>query len=395
MKDSAMDSQPQTGSAAATPVDVEHVVVRFVGDSGDGMQLTGTEFTKAAAVAGNDLATFPDFPAEIRAPAGSLAGVSGFQLHFSASEIHTPGDSPDVLVAMNPAALKTNINDLVPGGTLIVNTGTFTKANLQKAGYDGDPLQDEVLSRFEVRAIDISKMTTAALEETSLTTKEKGRCKNFFALGLMYWRYSRNPDHAVGNINAKFSRKPEIADANVRAFRAGYNYGENAQVFQTTYRVKPATFEPGIYRNVTGNEALSLGLVTAAHLAKRPLVLSTYPITPASQILHYLSNYKNHNVTTFQAEDEIAGVAVAIGAAFSGSHSRHHLIGPRYRTEGRRPRSGRDDRAAPGLRQRPARRTVHRLADEDGASGPSAGGLRTQWRVPDAGGGRQDPERRV
>ena len=301
-------------------VEVEKVVVRFAGDSGDGMQLTGTEFTKAAALAGNDISTFPDFPAEIRAPAGSIAGVSGFQLHFSSTDIHTPGDAPNVLVAMNPAALKANIADLVIGGTCIVNTGTFTKPNLVKAGYESNPLDDEELQKkYEVHPVDINKMVNAALEETELTSKEKGRCKNFFALGLMCWRYERDVEPQHANIRAKFKKKPHLAEANVLAFKAGYNYGLTAEVFQTTYKVKPAVFKPGKYRNITGNEAIALGMVAAGQLADCPVVFSGYPITPASGIFHYLSNYKNYGVTTFQAEDEIAGAGAAIGAAYGGA----------------------------------------------------------------------------
>jgi 2-oxoglutarate ferredoxin oxidoreductase subunit alpha len=284
------------------------------------MQLTGTEFTKAAAAAGNDISTFPDFPAEIRAPAGSLAGVSGFQLHFSSSEIYTPGDQPDVLVAMNPAALRANLADLVENGILIVNTGTFTPPNLKKAGYDKDPLAEESLrQKYRLHGIDISKLTNAALDGTDLSTKEKGRCKNFFALGLMFWAYSRDPETETSQIQAKFSKDARLGDANVRAFKAGYHYGETAEMFQDVYRVEQARFEPGTYRNITGNEAIALGLVTGAHLAGKPLFYSGYPITPASSLLHYLSNYKNHGVTTFQAEDEIAGIGAAIGAAYGGA----------------------------------------------------------------------------
>ncbi len=308
-------------AAVANKKTLEQVVVRFAGDSGDGMQLTGTEFTKAAAAAGNDISTFPDFPAEIRAPAGSLAGVSGFQLHFSSSEIYTPGDAPDVLVAMNPAALKANLKDLIRGGTLIVNSGTFNAANLQKAGYTQNPLEDPTLAQtYRVHAVDISKLTSAALEDTTLSPKEKGRCKNFFALGLMFWAYSRDPEAEVPYIMAKFSHgRAELGEANVKAFKAGYHFGETAEVFQTTYEVKPATFAPGVYRNITGNEALALGLVTAGKLSGKTLFYSGYPITPASSLLHYLANYKQHGVVTFQAEDEIAGIGAAIGAAFGGA----------------------------------------------------------------------------
>ncbi len=309
----------QSVGTSATTTALEHVVIRFVGDSGDGMQLTGTEFTKAAAIAGNDISTFPDFPAEIRAPAGSLAGVSGFQVHFASAEIYTPGDAPNVLVVMNPAALRTNIRDLVKGGIAIVNTGTFTKPNLKKAGYEENPLDGDSLSDYRVHAIDISKLTNAALADTDLTPKEKGRCKNFFALGLLFWLYSRKPEQEVNNIQAKFGRKPRLADANVKVFKAGYHYGETAEVFQGVYTVKPAHFAPGVYRNITGNEATALGLVTAATLANHRMVYAGYPITPASSVLHALSNYKNYGVLTLQAEDEIAAVGAAIGAAYGGA----------------------------------------------------------------------------
>ncbi len=307
---------------------LEKVVIRFAGDSGDGMQLTGTEFTKAAAIAGNDIATFPDFPAEIRAPAGSLAGVSGFQLHFSSSEIHTPGDAPDVLVVMNPAALKTNLSDLPKSGVLIANTGAFTDANLKKAEYSSNPLEDGTLDNYRLHSIDITQLTMAALDDTDLSTKEKGRCKNFFALGLLFWMYSRDPQAQIGNIQSKFGKKPRLAEANIKVFKAGYHYGETAEVFQDVYEVAPAKFPPGIYRNITGNEAVSLGLVAAATLAKRQLFYSGYPITPASSILHTLSKYKNYGVVTFQAEDEIAAVGAAIGAAYGGSLSVTASSGP-------------------------------------------------------------------
>jgi 2-oxoglutarate ferredoxin oxidoreductase subunit alpha len=284
------------------------------------MQLTGSQLTAESALFGNDIATFPDFPAEIRAPAGSLAGVSGFQLHFSSSEIYTAGDAPDVLVVMNPAAFKTNIRDLVDGGTLIDNTGTFIEANLKKAGYDSNPLDDESLrKRYRVHLIDISELTLAALAGTELSTKEKHRAKNFFALGLVFWLYSRDHDKEVANIQAAFGKKPALADANVRVFKAGYHYGETAEVFQDVYLVKPAKFPPGIYRNITGNEALALGLVAAAERASKNLFYSGYPITPASSLLHSLSGYKHFGVTTFQAEDEIAAIGAAIGAAYGGA----------------------------------------------------------------------------
>jgi len=298
---------------------LDRVVIRFAGDSGDGMQLTGTEFTKAAAEAGNDISTFPDFPAEIRAPAGSLFGVSGFQLHFSSSEIHTPGDAPDVLVVMNPAALKTNIKDLVENGTLIVNSGAFVEANLKKAGYTVSPLDDGSLAKYRVHAVDISHLTTAALDGTTLSNKEKGRSKNFFALGLVFWMYGREPEPEIRRITQQFAKRPELGEANVKVFKAGYHYGETAEVFQTVYKVPAARFTPGTYRNITGNEALAMGLVVGAQLAGKPLFYSGYPITPASSILHSLAKFKNYGVMTFQAEDEIAAMGAALGAAYGGS----------------------------------------------------------------------------
>ncbi|MEZ4362074.1 MAG: 2-oxoacid:acceptor oxidoreductase subunit alpha [Kofleriaceae bacterium] len=300
---------------------LDRVVIRFVGDSGDGMQLTGSEFAKAAAEAGNDIATFPDFPAEIRAPAGSLFGVSGFQLHFSSSDIYTPGDAPDVLVAMNPAALKTNIKDLVDSGTLIVNTGTFIESNLKKAGYTANPLEDEELAKkYKVHQVDISQLTTAALDGSSLSTKEKGRAKNFFALGLVFWMYGRETEPEIRRIYQQFAKKnPEFGEANVKVFKAGYHYGETAEVFQTQYKVPAASFAPGMYRNITGNEALAMGMVVGSHLAGKTLFFSGYPITPASSILHSLARYKNYGCMTFQAEDEIAAMSAALGAAFGGA----------------------------------------------------------------------------
>src|SRR5512146_2985359 len=288
---------------------LERVVIRFAGDSGDGMQLTGTEFAKAAAEAGNDISTFPDFPAEIRAPAGSLFGVSGFQLHFSSSEIYTPGDAPDVLVVMNPAALKTNLRDLIENGTLIVNTGAFIEANLKKAGYAQNPLEDGSLAKYKVHAVDIAQLTNAALDGTELSTKEKGRSKNFFALGLVFWMYGREPEQEIRRIYQQFAKKPEFGEANVKVFKAGYHYGETAEVFQTVYKVPPAVFTPGMYRNITGNEAMALGLVVGSELAGKKLFYSGYPITPASSILHSLAKYKNFGTMTFQAEGEIAVTA--------------------------------------------------------------------------------------
>ncbi len=324
-----MDLQPSDPSPPKKRETAETVVIRFCGDSGDGMQLTGTEFTKASALHGNDLSTLPDYPAEIRAPAGTLAGVSGFQLNFSSREVYTPGDQPDVLVAMNPAALKTNLADLQAGGILIVNTGAFTAGNLEKAGYKGNPLEDGSLDRYRTFKIDISKLTGNALADSGLSTKEIGRCKNFFTLGLMFWMYNRAIEPEVKNIQEKFAKIPQIAEANVKVFKAGYHYGETAEIFTSSYEVRPAqNVAKGTYRNITGNEAAALGFVAAAKLANTRLFLGSYPITPASDILHQMSLYKNYGVTTFQAEDEIAGIASAIGAAFGGSLGLTTTSGP-------------------------------------------------------------------
>lgn len=264
---------------------VESVVIRFCGDSGDGMQLTGTEFTRASALALNDLATLPDFPAEIRAPAGTLFGVSGYQINFGSQDIYTPGDQPDVLVAMNPAAFKVNLPDLVPGGILIVNTGAFNAKNLELAGYPTNPLDEESLGqRYRLVKIDISKLTALALEGSGLGTKDAGRCKNFWALGLMFWMYQRETERELRSIQEKFAKKPELADANIRAFKAGYSYGENTEMFGQTFHVRPAKIAPGLYRNVTGNSATALGVVCAGQLAELPVFFGGYPITPASDI---------------------------------------------------------------------------------------------------------------
>jgi 2-oxoglutarate ferredoxin oxidoreductase subunit alpha len=299
--------------------ELERVTIRFAGDSGDGMQLTGTQFTRTAAVFGNDISTFPDYPAEIRAPAGSLPGVSGFQISFSSADIYTPGDSPDVLVAMNPAALRTNVGDLPPGGALIVNQDAFSANNLKKAGYESNPLTDGSLKQYNLFEIPISTLNSRALEGLDMTSKQVDLTKNFFALGLMFWLYERSMDPTLNWIEQRFAAKPVIAEANRRALKAGYAFGETTEMFHTTYRVAPAKLAPGTYRNITGNEATALGFVTAAQLAKRELVYGSYPITPASDILHALATYKNFGVKTFQAEDEIAAIGAAIGASYGGA----------------------------------------------------------------------------
>jgi 2-oxoglutarate ferredoxin oxidoreductase subunit alpha len=319
-----------TATAAKAKVQqVDTVTIRFVGDSGDGMQLTGSEFTKASALAGNDLATFPDYPAEIRAPAGSLAGVSGYQVHFGSREIHTPGDAPDVLVAMNPAALKTNLADLKTGGMLIVNAGAFTESNLEKAGYKSNPLDDDALKQnFKIFRVDMNKLTEHALEGSGLSSKEVARCKNYFALGLMYWLYSRPIEPQIESIARKFAKKPEIASANQKVFKAGHAYGDTTEVFFERYQVPPSKLAPGTYRNITGNAATALGFAVVAKTTGRQVFLGSYPITPATEILQELSHFKEHGVVTFQAEDEIAGVGSAIGASFAGSLGVTSTSGP-------------------------------------------------------------------
>ena len=320
-------SSPATHSKE--PVEtLSRVVIRFAGDSGDGMQLTGTQFTATAAAIGNDLATFPDYPAEIRAPAGTLAGVSGFQVNFSSEDIFTPGDAPDVLVAMNPAALKANIRDLRAGGILIVNTDSFREIDLAKAGYTKNPLEDGSLAAFQVHPVDISRLTRAALKDTGLPQRVQDRCRNFFALGMMYYLYHRPMDVSLHWIEEKFAKKPEMVEANKLALRGGYAYCEATEIFQVTYEVPKAKLEPGTYRNISGNQALAFGFVAAAQKAGRPLFLGSYPITPASDILHELSQYKNFGVVTFQAEDEIAAIGSALGASFAGNIGLTTTSGP-------------------------------------------------------------------
>jgi 2-oxoglutarate ferredoxin oxidoreductase subunit alpha len=297
----------------------DSVTIRFCGDSGDGMQLAGTQFTNASAILGNDISTLPDFPAEIRAPAGTLAGVSGFQVQFSSQDIHTPGDRLNTLVAMNPAALKTNLKDLEPGGILIVNSDAFGTGDLHKAGYKNNPLEDGSLKGFRVFRIPINTLNREAVKEVKLSPREADRCKNFFALGLVYWLYERSLDPTLRWIRDKFGKNPAVLEANTRTLKAGYNYGETTETLPVHYRVPPATIKPGTYRKITGNEALAMGLVAATTQANLPVVYASYPITPASDILHYLSDLKRFGVRTMQAEDEIAAIGMAIGASFGGA----------------------------------------------------------------------------
>ncbi|MER7363981.1 2-oxoacid:acceptor oxidoreductase subunit alpha [Nonomuraea wenchangensis] len=298
---------------------LDRVIIRFAGDSGDGMQLTGDRFTAETAQFGNDLSTLPNFPAEIRAPAGTLPGVSSFQLHFADHDILTPGDAPDVLVAMNPAALKANLGDLPKGADIIANTDEFTKRNLAKVGYEGNPLEDDSLAGWRLHAVPLTSLTVKALEGYDISKKDAERAKNMFALGLLSWLYHRPTEGTIQFLEAKFAKKPEIAKANIVAFQAGWNYGETTESFSVSYEIKPATLRPGTYRNISGNQALAYGLIAASVQAKLPLFLGSYPITPASDILHELSKHKRFGTRTFQAEDEIAGVGAALGAAFGGS----------------------------------------------------------------------------
>jgi len=308
--------------------DVPSAIVRFAGDSGDGMQLVGTQFTNATAVVGNDLATLPDYPAEIRAPAGSLAGVSGFQINFASSDIHTPGDTVHTLVAMNPAALKVNLPDLEHGGHLIVNSDAFTPQALKQAGYEQNPLESDQLAGYHIHSVPMTKLTLEAVKETGLKHKEAERCKNFIALGLVYWMYDRPLEPTLAWFDRKFGQRPDILQANELALRAGCNFGNTAEIFQVHFRVRPAPQEPGLYRKIRGNDAAAYGLMAAACQANKQLFYASYPITPASDILHELVKHKNFGVKVFQAEDEIAAMCAAIGAAYGGAFAATGTSGP-------------------------------------------------------------------
>ncbi len=309
-------------------LELEDVTVRFAGDSGDGMQLTGSQFSDTTAVAGNDLNTLPDYPAEIRAPSGTVYGVSGFQLHFGMKEVYSPGDMPDVLVAMNPAAIKKNISEIKPGGIIIANSDSFDAKGLKLAKYDSNPLEDNSLKGYTVYQVPIATLTKKALEGTNLSPKDIERSKNFFALGLMYWLYNRSTDQTLNWIKAKFKNKPEYIESNKKALMAGYNFGEMTEIFTTRFKVSPAKLPKGTYRSISGNEATALGFLTASVKAGIPLFLGSYPITPATEILQYLSNYKNFGVKTLQAEDEIAGITSAIGASYAGNLAITTTSGP-------------------------------------------------------------------
>jgi 2-oxoglutarate ferredoxin oxidoreductase subunit alpha len=315
---------------------IDQAVIRFAGDSGDGMQITGSQFTNTVALYGNDIATFPDYPAEIRAPAGTVPGVSGFQLNFSSGEVHTPGDSVDVLIAMNPAALKVNIGDLKANGIAIVNADSFKESELRKAHLTSNPLEDHSLDKFRVFPVELQRLTRSALQHLGLDAKAMDRCKNFFALGMCYWLYNRSMEPTVRWIDDKFTKKPLLAEANKLALKAGYSYCEATEAFQISYEIPPAQLSPGLYRNLSGNQALALGFVTAAKKAGLKLFLGSYPITPASDILHELSQYKDFGVLTFQAEDEIAAVTSSIGASYAGMLAVTTTSGPgmALKTEG-------------------------------------------------------------
>ncbi|MCA9919581.1 MAG: 2-oxoacid:acceptor oxidoreductase family protein, partial [Anaerolineales bacterium] len=309
--------------------ELDSIVVRFAGDSGDGMQLTGTQFTNTSAVFGNDISTMPDFPAEIRAPAGTLAGVSGFQVNFSNKDILTPGDSPQVLVAMNPAALKASLKDLESGGTIIVNTDAFSQTNLRKADYDVNPLEDESLKGYQVIEVPLTTLNREALKDIdSLSTKEKDRSQNFFALGIVFWMFERPMETTLEWVQKKFAKRADLIEANTKALQAGYFFGDTTRTFQQRYRISPAQLPPGTYRKVTGNEAMAMGLVTAAYKMGKPLFYGTYPITPASDILHALAPLRNFDVRTFQAEDEIAAMGSIIGASLGGAFAVTGTSGP-------------------------------------------------------------------
>ena len=323
-----MSTETEVVPAKAKVTEIDTVVIRFVGDSGDGMQLTGTQFADTTAMVGNDLATLPDFPAEIRAPAGTLAGVSGYQISFSSHDIKTPGDQPNVLVAMNPAALKTNIADLEEGGSLIVDTDAFTDGNLAKAGCKTNPLKDGSLVGFRVFDLPLTALTLQAVAETGLSGRQATRCKNFFALGLVFWLYERPVDYTREWIEKKFKGHEQMAKANTLALQAGYNYADTTEVFTNHFRVRKAQLAPGTYRKITGNEATATGFIAASLLSGRPLFYGSYPITPASDILHELSRFKNYPVKTFQAEDEISAIGSAIGAAYGGALGLTGTSGP-------------------------------------------------------------------
>ena len=366
----------------------DRVVVRFAGDSGDGMQLTGSRFTDATAVVGNDLATLPDFPAEIRAPAGTPHGVSAFQIHFASRDILTPGDHPNVLVAMNPAALITQLGALEKGGTLIVNEDGFSDHNLRKAGYESNPLEDDSLADYQMFAVPMTSMTVRATEDIEgISSRDAARCKNLFALGLVSWMYGRPTEPSTHWIEKKFADREPVRDANLAAFRAGYNFGETAELFAVHYEVEAAPAPPGTYRNVNGTQALAYGLIAASVRSGLGLFLASYPITPASELLHALSRHRRFGVHTVQAEDEIAAANMALGAAFGGRLGVTATSGPGMDLKARDDRAGCGDGAAAGGGRHPAGRTLDGHAHQDRGRRSSDGALRPARRVAAAGGG--------
>ncbi len=362
-------------------VQLRNATVRFAGDSGDGMQLVGSQFADVASVSGAVVRTLPDYPAEIRAPSGTPAGVSGFQLSFGDEEVRTPGDSPHVLIAMNPAALKVNLADVQPGGILILNEDEFTPENLSKAGYAENPLVGSALTPYRVIRVPMTRLNEEAVRPAGLSPKEAARCRNFLALGLALWLYDRPLQPMLEWMMGKFRAEPSVMAANGASLRAGRNYAETAELFRVQQVVAAGPASPGRYRRVTGNEAAALGLISAAHRAGRPLVYASYPITPASEILHELAKHKEFDVRTLQTEDEIAAVVAAIGASFAGGDRRHGHERSRPVAEGGGAGPGGDDGAAAGLHRRPAGGTQHRHADQDGAGGPPHGAVRTPRRV--------------
>ena len=389
--------EPHDPSATGAPPEGTHkkieelanVSIRFSGDSGDGMQLTGNQFTAASAMLGEEVSTLPDYPAEIRAPAGTVAGVSGFQMSFGEENVFTPGDKVDLLVAMNPAALKADLNLLKDQGILIVNEDAFTPKDLAKAGYEQNPLSDRTLDRYVVHKVKITSVTEEALKDMGLSKKEMSRCKNFFALGLTFWMYNRPMDNTVRWIARKFQKKELIAEANITALKAGYNYGNITEMFTTSYVVRKRGLKkrPGTYRNITGNTSMALGLVTAASQAGLRLFLGSYPITPASEILHELSKLKQYGVMTFQAEDEIAAIGSAIGASYGGCLAVTTTSGPGLALKSGVHRPGGHHRIAAGDHRRAAGGTVHGAAHQKRAVRPYAGHVRTQRRIAPGGHG--------
>ena len=370
---------------------LDRVVIRFAGDSGDGMQLAGDRFTTSSALLGNDLATFPDFPAEIRAPAGTLAGVSAFQVHISDHSISTPGDAPNVLVAMNPAALKANLDILPPGATIIANVDAFEERNLAKAGYEASPLSDGSLSAYTVYEVPMTSITTEVSKDAGVKPRDAERSKNFFALGLISWLYTRPLEATASWVEEKYAGKPLVKEANLRALRAGFHFGETAELFESSYEVRPAELEPGEYVNITGNTATAWGLIAAAAQSGLPLFLGTYPITPASDILHELSKHKEFGVRTFQAEDEIAGIGAALGASFGGALGVTTTSGPGVDLKSETIGLAINLELPAADHRRPAGRTLHRPAHQDRAGRPPPRHVRAPRRGAGAHRGRQDP----